>query len=313
MSNSKKKTPAKRKTGTAKKSSGSSKNAPIISKQNLLIIAAVAVVALVVILIIAFSGSDNPPATEPAASTPVATPSGPDAAELVAAAPGKMTILCDVKLTLGFDEAGKVIALTGDSDPARQIASECEIVGLSCADAMAVIIPTLEGERTQTRSYITIRQDQTGVNPGDTFMTEVRDAAKAVTELPVVVISVSDMDENGYFGPEKARSFIRAALGDRAEISHMTEMYEGKYLATIKLGDETADYIIGAVDGSVVPDVDTSDEPYDELFHEGFGDTPSDNPNLEEDEENKEEEKAEDVQDEEQKEDSTAEKKEETT
>jgi len=285
MSNSSKKPHSGKKPG-AKKKATPAQNILAVLQKNYLIITAVALVALVVILIIAFSGPKATPST-PTATTPLPTPTGPDAAELVAAAPGKLTILCDVKLTLGFDDAGNVIALTGDSDPARTVAAECDIAGMSCVDAMAVILPKLEGERVQMRTYITIRQEQGGVIPSETFMKEVDDAATAATEVPVVVISVSDMDENGYFGVDMAKRCIRAALSDHAEIVSMTDLYEGIYIATIKLGNMTQDYEIAAVEGTVTVYDDTPDEPYDESLNETL-EEPNDNPNEAlEDEEDK--------------------------
>ena len=100
------------------------------------------VLAMVLVLGLVACGPKKNEDANPAPA-PQSSPSGEEAQQIVTAAPGKITILTDMELTLGFDNNGNALALTGNSDVASRLAAQCNIAGKSCADAMAIILPLL--------------------------------------------------------------------------------------------------------------------------------------------------------------------------
>lgn len=248
------------------------------------------VLAMVLVLGLVACGPKKNEDANPAPA-PQSSPSGEEAQQIVTAAPGKITILTEMELTLGFDNNGNALALTGNSDVASRLAAQCNIAGKSCADAMAIILPLLT-EHAQIRGFITIRQEPGSVNPGEHFMSNIAAAAEKADAAPVVVIAAADMDSTGYFNQSVAEKVVRAAFGDQVEVRHITAMYEGRYVVTIAEGSSTADYAISALTGTVSPYTQETDEAYDETM-DGSLDDPNDNPNEELEEETSTEEETE--------------------
>lgn len=204
------------------------------------------------------------PKGESGTSTPNSAPSSltdEEIAQIVAAAPGKLTIYAGVELTLGYNENGNALAVIGNSEVANQLAAESKVANLPCADAVAAIISVVAKEYAQMRGYITIRQELGGPNPSDDFMTKIADVARAATETPIVVVSIADMDETGYFNQLVAKSVIRAAKGEHAEIVTLSDMHEGKYVVILKENGENVTYLMSALSGSLQAHSDTIDEP----------------------------------------------------
>ena len=287
MSQSRKK-PAQKRNNQKKKAPQKFQWTDLLTQKNLIIAGAAAIVVVAIILLIVFLPKKPP--VVPAATTPVAgeNPTGPSAQSIVENAPGQLTLFGDINLTIGYDANGNALAVIGDSETANKIAESCpKFAGLPCSEAIAIILPVLANEHVQFRSHISIRQEQGSPNPSENFMKEIREAAKASVEVPVMIISISDMDEHGYFNLDTAKRALRAAKGDHVEILRITDLYEGTYLATLKEGEAEVDYEIGALSGYVKIYEEIVDEPGNEIPDDSMNEEASDNPNetLEEEEE----------------------------
>lgn len=199
--------------------------------------------------------------TNTGTSAPSSDPSIEELTQIVETAPGKITIYADLNVTIGYDANGNALAAIGEIDATNSLLVACKIANQPCAEAIASVVAALAEEYAQGRNFITIRQEMGSPNPGDDFMTKIYNAATAATEVPIVVVSIADMDETGYFNQNTAKSVMRAAFGDHVEIVSLSEMREGKYVVTIQQSGENLIYLMSALTGSLRVHSDTVDEP----------------------------------------------------
>ena len=200
------------------------------------------------------------------AKAPAGAVSDEVAQQIVESAPGTFTIVADSHVTLGYNENGKALALSGENELGVSIANACgDVSGKTVAEAVTVVLQTMvENDAIVEKPYVMIRQDLGSMTPDEEFISGIQAAATKELGKSVVVVSLDQLDADGYFNQDVAKQILLAYLGGDAKIISASVMIDGQYIITAEKDGLQDDYQVVGHSGTVAGYEEIADRPIDE-------------------------------------------------
>ena len=176
---------------------------------------------------------------------------------------GMLVLNVNGAMNIYYDSEGLVVNVEGINENGNILAAEYEdYLGKATADVVSDLIAnsSLSGFMTQDVNYIMIKQAHGSKIPGDDFMTTITAAAEAAltaieAQVKVVVLTLEDLDEQGYIGLEAAKELMLAYLySDSFDLLEgSTAPIDERYGFYVTVGELEEKLIIHAVTGDVYP------------------------------------------------------------
>lgn len=184
------------------------------------------------------------------------TDSEKEASQIVRSAPCVLVVRADIELSIGFDENGNALAVASSDaadSTAATVSAASNVAGMSAEEAIKVVLKNMAENATfAEHQYVTILQQHDTIVPSEDFLGNVAAAAEEVMEeMPVIVISAADMDNDGYFTAEIAEKILQAYLGDSATIIASSTMIDGCYIISCEENNTINDYSVSAYSGAI--------------------------------------------------------------
>ena len=177
--------------------------------------------------------------------------------ETPAEAIGTVTLVGAERVILHYDTQGNVITIT-DKDG---VVCYSHLLDTPCAEAASQIMK--EAERTGAAPFLLIKQNAGSLEPSEDFLSGITAAVKEVAGgLPIIVSSVEDQTDMGYFSAETATAVLAAYLGDPADTAYevISGPTDGYYELTATGSIAFATYTVGALYGSVEQMLEPTDD-----------------------------------------------------
>ena len=195
--------------------------------------------------------------SEKAANT--TEPNGDRVSTPVAA--GLLVLNVNAAINISYDADGLVLNVEGIDDNGSSVVAEySDYLGKSCSEAICDLIAASNhsGFLTSEENYVLIKQAVDSVLPGANFLEEIEKDAKAALEAAgstavLVVLTVDNLDENGYINLESAKNLAAAYLcvDSLDTVDGTSSPISGQYNFRITAGDIAADLIVDGTSGDV--------------------------------------------------------------
>lgn len=187
-----------------------------------------------------------------ACSKPADNPS-PDSTEQVLNAFGTLMLNMNAVIRIAYDENGQVLALIGDNEAGRQMASRFpEAKGTACAQTVGDLIAAIiDAAYDMGQNTVILKQTKDSKLPSDTFLEDIGTSAKAAApNHKIFLVSADSLTDEGYLPSQTILNILVKQLDlVNPTLIEDPQILDGQYYFIIELSGSTYEYLVDADTG----------------------------------------------------------------
>ena len=189
---------------------------------------------------------------------------------------GVLTLSCEASFKITYDAGALVQKLEGNDDTAKSIIKQYtdnQQFGISCSALIEDLLQKCYANACLDSEFanIILMQSMGSQTPGTAFLEGVLKTAEErnPTSAPVILVTVDDLDENGYISADTAAKILQTTLGldSLDKIQKIGEMEDSSYPFAAKVGGRENKYAVDAITGQVIG-VQVEEPNYDNYYEQ---------------------------------------------